>query len=127
MTAFHAEAAGVMRSEIITPESIWFHPDGEKMFHAVGQWFAAIPPDGHLCLTCEHAWYRDPLPEPAAFVVTRAWDRADATKLLVTAVCDVCLPNVSANFGEVCKSVFAKLWPDCRIIDAPSAAPGGLQ
>jgi hypothetical protein len=123
---FHQEAAGVMRSEIVTAENIWFHPDGEKLFSAIGQWFAAIPPDGHLCLTCDHAWNQQALPVPAAFVVTRAWD-TDATKVLVTAVCDDCLPNVSANFSEVCKSVFAKIWPDCRVIDAPSAAPGGLQ
>ena len=124
--ALHEEAAGAMRTDLITPINILFHPDADKLFMAIAHWLAAIPEDGFLCFACDHIW-RKGGELPIAFVMTRAWDKPDAAHCMITGVCETCLPAVAKNFGTACTESFSKIWPDCRVLDPPHAAPGGLQ
>jgi hypothetical protein len=127
VTALHKEAGGVMQNELITPTDVLFRPDGEKIFAAICQWLGAIPEDGFLCFACEHTWHKDDKQKPVAFVLTQPWERPDASRCMLSGVCEACFATVAKNFGAVCTESLSKIWPDLRLFDAVQRAPGGLQ
>jgi hypothetical protein len=124
MRTMHREAAGMIRFEVVRPETLLDYPDWDDMLFAIGRWLQQRNPElPPLCLACETGW-RSEMESPAAFLIMRPWQQRGSVWSLV-GICDACAKH--GDLHDKCEAFVKKIWPDGRIVRNVHPAPGGLQ
>jgi hypothetical protein len=124
MHTLHREAGGVVRFEIVTPETVPLYPDFDDMIWAIGRWLQQRNPEfPPLCLACETGW-RSEMESPAAFLIIRPWQSRGSVWSLI-GICDACAKR--ADLHDQCDAFVKKIWPDGRIVRNIHPGTGGLQ
>ncbi|HJU18592.1 MAG TPA: hypothetical protein VJ770_19240 [Stellaceae bacterium] len=106
---FFAEAAGLFTMQLIRPDSV----PSPKIHHSINEWFRALY-SGRLdpiCLCCDDEFRDAP---PAAFVITFPY-RADASRLMLNALCAGCAGRPDADVIEAATDAWRRqMMPDLR-------------
>jgi hypothetical protein len=125
-STMHRESAGMLRYEIVTPETVPLYPEWGDMLFAIGRWLQQrnheFPP---LCLACEHGWStKDDTDTPAAFLLIRPWQQRGSVWSLV-GICDGCAKR--HDLHERCEAFVKAISPDGRVIRNVHPGSEGLQ